>query len=651
MQWRSLPRTQGRASILQTQTAVFVDFTVESVVVTAVQSVQPLGGSVESFEVQLPSGFQARAATGAFVKSFRVDARNRATVELKEPRSERTDVKWTLDRPLPPAGGKLSLEGFNVIRGRIQKGEIAVAKVQGLRVAKEDADNSVLRVRPSRFSTPDLIRDKPLTGVYQFLKQPFRLNLSVAHVQPHITVEPTIRVLFQERKLRLAASFRVRVSDEGAAVQELQIQWPGRKTAGWTIDPLTASPLIDGVLNERNDSTPIVLKLAGRRSGEFNVSLSAERSLAVDASTAFRLPVMKADVARPTSLVVERAPNVAVDLTDGGDQPLTPVSAVNGDAQSTRRFQLDAATALLTAKVKVYAQRIVATTLVELRPTPGEARWSQRIKLNVDYVPLSVVRLDVPAELVGHVRFLMPDGRPVVEGQATSKTGKPLTEIRLASPRFGAMEWVAICSLPLRSELKPGQTSSLLLPLIRLEETGFSEIQVRGLDISPIEMQLPGEDWRRLTMLDGTAAWLTETIQDSVPLRLHYAETPRSRAFGVSRALVRSAIDSGGVARCRGQYRIEQAPDVVAVRLAADLQLDAIWWGKSRINDAVFTRTVDGTTLQIPLPASRRQGLLTIDYHTADSGTSRWIASRDLSAPQFPNNVWIEETVWQVSLP
>lgn len=650
LKWHSVPGTQNRA-ILQSLTSMFVDFTVESVVLTAVQKVQPLGGSIERFEVQLPKGFQIRAVTGPLVKpkDYRVDSRNRVTVELSDALIKTTEVKWTLDRPLPAGDTQLPLDGFDVTGGRLQQGQIAVARVQGLRVAKSDAGSGVPQIRADRFSEPDLIRGKPLSGVYQFFRQPFRLNLSVSRVRPHITVQPAMRLQFDESTLRLTAKFRVTVSEEGAAVDSLKIEWPDRKSSGWTIAPLTAAPLIDSALKVNDDTAPITLKLAGRQSGEFDVVLSAERPLA-DHSAAFRLPVLKADVTRPTGIVVERTTNVEVDLADGDNQPLPVAAAAKGDRQSTRRYRLDGPDTLLTAKTTVHKQRISATTRIDLRPSTGSVGWSQKIALNVQYVPLSRVRFEVPAQLAGGVKFLAPDERRVTATETVTKSGRRVVEFELRKPATGTIEFQT-GEVALSAELQAGQTVPFSLPMIRLEGTVFSEIQVHGESRSRVEFQLPVDSWRRMSTLDGSPAWVTTAPPESTTVTLHYPEVPRTRAFAVRRAFVRVAIDAGGAARCRGQYRVVRAPESIVVTLPEGLQLDAVWWDKTRVEDVAVAQTSDGTVAQVPLGGAQSEGLLTIDCHSTDVAASGWLVSRKLSAPRFPQNVGIEETAWEVALP
>ena len=233
LEWKTLPRTPARSSVLETRTAIFVDFTVESVVLTAVQTVQPVGGGLQRVEVQLPTGFQAGTAKGDFVKGFRVDARNRATVEFTEARAEPTKITWTLSRALPTGDSKLVLDGFQVAGGRFQQGQIAVANVQGLRVTKTGTGDSVPQIRASRFSAPDLIRDKRLSGVYQFFKQPFRMNLAISRLRPHLTVQPTFHFEFRESRLKLTATYELQVSEDGAPVRKVEIHWPNRVKAGW----------------------------------------------------------------------------------------------------------------------------------------------------------------------------------------------------------------------------------------------------------------------------------------------------------------------------------------------------------------------------------------------------------------------------------
>lgn len=658
LQWRTVASSRGRAPMLQAQTSVVVDFTDDSIKLTALQRIRSYG-SVSRVVVQLPAGFQAEA-TGKFVKACQIDARNRATVDFTDQRPELTEINWTLRRGFPSAGGNLTLDGFQVEGAKMQSGDVAIVKVQGWRVKRSDENNvAVNRIRADAFLVPDLIRDKPLSGLYRFTTQPFRLNLRVSRVQPHLAVDPAIRLNVSNGKIVLNAVFQVEVSEDGGTVRDLEIRWPGWRAAGWKFSPLTATSLIE----HRTLDAPIRLRLAGWRGGTFEVPLSAERTIAPSKNgVEIRLPVLTAaasrqTTSRPTTLVVVREPNLTLDLTDRDEQPL-PEIATDGDGGDplTQRYRVaDAATAQLTARIKTHPQSLRATTAVDLDPKLFGLYARQTISLHVDYVPVSTVRFEVPEKGAGRVEFYDANRRRLPTQPATSKTGKPLLEVRLERPRLGKIAFVAVVFRELPKPLRAGESTSLAVPLVRVEGVDFSQVRVQAPADSNMEIALSGGKWQRIPTYDSSPAWSGDTASTSFDVQMTSPAVPRSRPFTISRALVRASIDSAGTVTYRAQYQVSGKADAVVVALPAGARLDSVFWGTQRVaglrrKDA----TRAGGTMRIPAPsdseaAGRR--LLTIDYHTNGQPTSHWMPSHNLVAPRFPGNVWIEETAWQVMMP
>jgi hypothetical protein len=664
LQWRTVANPRGRAPMLQAQTSVVVDFIDDTVELTAVQRVQVLNGSVNRVNVRLPAGYQAEA-TGKFVKTYKIDARNRATVEFKEARSEWTEINWKLRRRFPATGGIPTLDGFQVDRAKVQTGDLAIVKVQGMRVEKS-AENSlaVRRIRSADFSSPGLIRDKTLASVYRFATQPFRLNLRVARVQPQLTVDPVVRLNVSKGKMVLNAVFKVEVSDEGGTVRDLEIRWPSWNADGWTIQPLSAdSPIEKRTLNAKNDDAPIRLRMKGRRGGTFEIPLSAERTIAQSKrGVSFRLPVLTAAAAQPTTarattLNVVREPDLTLDLIDRDEQPLPEVDA-NETAPLARRYRItDAAAARLTAHFKSHSQSLRATAAVNLDPRPFGIYARQRISLNVEYVPLGVVQFEVPEKAAGRVAFYDANRHLLPTQPVTSKTGKPLVEVRLERPRLGKIEFVAVVMLELPKALAPGKSTSLAVPLVGVEGVKFSRVRVQAPVHSKVELALPGENWQRIPTYDGSPAWSNDTAVTSLNVRVTSPNVPHTRPFSISRALIRVSVDSAGTARYRAQYLVQGTPDAAVVVLPVRARLDSVFWDRQRIS--VLQRN-DGRLgdwpVRMPVPSDKKRSdggrrLLTIDYHTAGELPSRWMPAHHLVAPQFPDNVWIEETAWQVILP
>lgn len=659
LQWRSIPKWNGGPPPLQSQTFLLVNVSGESVVVTALQRVQPLNnGAMTSVRVRLPAGFDVLAATGKFVDSHTFDSKTRwAEVKFKPSRGEWTEIRWMLQRPFDERSGRLSLDGFDVEHASVQTGEIAVARTRGLRIVRvEDGNPDVHQIEPSRLTAQELIGNTPIASAFVFIKQPLTLQFQASQLEPQVTVKPEIRLHFSRDRITLQAQFAVNVSEEGRPVESLRVEWPEWKKEGWTLDPFAASARIDKrIVNTADDSSSIVFRLAGRSNGDFEVPLSATRTIKPGVPIPLSLPLLKARVAHPITLVVSRDANVAVELVDSEKSPLSELRG-RPNAALARTYRVDGGSAPLTAEVLVHPRRIRAETSLELNPQPADVAVRQQLSYRVEYEDVPSVVLRVPRQIADIVQFFDDKNRPLNTMTAPdSDEDSRLVEI-VGVPTLGTIAFTAAYSVPLERALKQGETLSAALPLVRFADVDFSRIRVRTASGTPLAASVVGENWRRLTMPDGSAAWSNASPLRRLEVELNYPSIPRSGEFSIPRALIRAVVGRDGTIRYRAQYRTSGAGEAVVAILPPEIRIDSIWWGKRKVADLPpLQKTAGETACRIPLPASGGTApgstLLTIDYSSTKNAALRWISRESLVAPRFPQNVWVDQTAWQVVLP
>ncbi|GAB4145409.1 MAG: hypothetical protein Tsb009_17560 [Planctomycetaceae bacterium] len=659
LKWRELPPQRTAGKILRVESFLLLKLTEESVVLTVEQQVQALKGSFSSIEVQLPSSFQLISVEGKHYENHRVDPKTgRVTVELSEPRTELTKLVWKLHRKFPMGAGKISIEGFQVSRARYQSGEIALQHVQGIQFTKrEEESRSVDRIRVSSFRGRDLTAGVELAAAYSILQQPFQLHLNVSRIAPQVSVEPRFTLRFSERQLELSGELRVQISDEGGALQHLDLDWPSRQPEGWKNITIGSASLVESVeLNPKKPGLPIRVHFLKPQTGEVVLPVKATRDITADGSPlAITLPAVLEATQLPTTLI--STGNIALDvkLSARNETVLVETKSEN-PLPTVREFELQPEPHhTLSAAVTRQERKILTETTLHASLENEQLAIKQRLQYQVSYAFLPEIRLSIPNSLVKDIRvrnskgdLLAPISTGLNDGENTEMT------FPVPGSQTGLMEFLVEYSIPLKTESSDRPIQSLKIPLVRSTEAPFRRIRFRLSETGPFEATLEDPAWETVQTADQQTSWQTEQPATTIPLQLRQPTIPRSSEFSIQRALIASHFDLQGGIRSRAQYRLESPPGSIVFQMPARTTLESIWWGRKKITPTKKLQTSDESTIYrivIPELAENGSGLLTIDYHTTASEAYRWLGTHEMVAPVFPQNVWIQQSLLRITLP
>lgn len=652
LQWRSVIARVSSRPILHAESATVVNVADESVILTVVQRIRAFAGKFGEVQVTLPAGFQVLDVTGTFVDSFsKPDSQNRCTVRLRGTRSETTELKWTLEKRLKNRAGRFALEELSVTDARVQSGDFAVLRVPGLRIAQtDDGNRGVLPIRSSEFAIPDLIRDRTLAGAYRFLRQPYRLNLEIAPLQPHVTVEPNYSLEFSKNKVTLSARFLVNISEDGGLIDRFDIAWPNWREDGWKLQPLAASRIIERRTYRGKGGQAILShRLFRRRNGGFPVQLTATRPLAGAGRTTLILPKLQADVSQTASLRVSQSVNTEVLISRKGEA-LRPENAKQA-LDDVVTYRLPASAVAISAEVTTHPRRVEVERTVSISLMKNGATVRQVLEYDIRYEPLSSIGLRVPRELADAVEFLGENKQPIegrVSGQPNADDGFQIIEFP-DLPKIGKHRIVAVYTLQFPTALKRGDSQPVTVPLVAFDGADRSQTQLYSTGSTSLSLAVDDKQWRA-RLHEGRLTWRTRRPAKNVSIVVSYPEIPQLRQFAVSRSLIRAVIESNGSVRYRAQYRLAQGTGEFVVYLPASMKLDAIWVGQQKIDKpGGEQRHKDESVYRIPI--LKRNALLTVDYRKSSEGDVGWLEGATLTPPRLPASVSVGESVWRVSLP
>jgi hypothetical protein len=659
--WEPLAEQGPVETVLWSKTAVRVELTGESVVLEATQQIRAVQGTFSKVNVRLPAGFELLDVEGKAYSEHQLVAGTHATVTLSEQTKGPIELTWTLVAPFPGSGGKLTLEGFETDRARRQTGELAISGLDGFRITRREKEDRYVR----RMNVADLVNGERATTAYSFMKQPFRLVLDLQEIEPGFTVKPKLRLRMSPERAQLDASFTFQVYR--GAVPEIVVHWPNAVKEGWNIETVGPPELLNrDQANERLEDGILRIPLLRRKTGMFELQLKASCPITADENVPLSLPYVEALPRQPTILNLLAAENIEVELsqtgTNGGRLPAingTGLESLPEELRSLFRatYRIDEPENELTSKVVVHERDIATRTAAHIELDGKKLLVTQRITYDVAFERLAQVLLLVPNELGKRVRFtlgedvvLSPNSTPLDEGT--------FNEVRLIlpEPRIGEFDIVARFTIDVAKVPTRGNSISLALPFVQSSDSPLTSTRLEwdnggGLEVVPADEKA----WEAQPDSNGASVWLAQGTSRSALLKLSDSIHKWTQDFKVRKALIRTVVDSSGVARSRAQFRIEGAVSAVSLILPPGrIALDAAWWGPRQLTpaeitvldaDRGFLRFKDST-----IPAAGPH-LLTVDFHSTTAAPLQWSRPHQLVAPRFTPGVWVEESIWQVSLP
>jgi hypothetical protein len=191
---------------------------------------------------------------------------------------------------------------------------------------------------------------------------------------------------------------------------------------------------------------------------------------------------------------------------------------------------------------------------------------------------------------------------------------------------------------------------------VRSRDSAFKTLRVELRAAEDSEFEVVDDAWVPSLAIDNpsTYAWTAKGEQSILPLRLVRVTALASPSVKISRALIRSSLDTAGTAQTTAQYRIQSPASRIALTLPVGSTEARFWFDRlplklERIREA---RPASGEyLLDIGALSPEPQPVLTVQYIDPDNSPCGLIGFHRLSAPTFPDNTSIESTVWKVTFP
>ena len=627
---------------------------------TANLTVRSFAGEFDRFLVRLPPGgnLTLLGALGYQVVEPPLQPtdphRRMVEVRLDDKTTGPVEVRLETERPFDFDDAEpLELGGFEVQGAVRQSGFLALLVVGDWRVDFEPLEATVRQVE----NVPEPLRRDDLTAAFEFLRQPFSLQARIAPRETRLHVDPEYVYFVGAESVTLEA--RLRFTVRGARAFDVRVNLPG-----WELEDVGPASLVkvDDVV--RGELAPLVIPLAKATTGQFELTLRARRALpAAPADLTVELPAPVSDTSSPAAVVV--LPDDNVELRPQADamlglnrQRVAPTMNLPPRQQEPLFYRADEPAASFAAQWIVHERQIAVDVASEATWDEQESRVEQRFSYRVAYEPVSTLLLDLPAALAEEPKLeVLLDGRAApLRAQAgePAPPGRIGRYVELPSERIGAIDLVLRYPLPPLALVAEGPTPWTVPLVLPAEGTlGTHELRVRATGGASIAAN--DAAWKTATTENGEPALGSErrlTATELVPQAVVQLVAAERRTDGdatvVDRAWIQSWLTADG-RQDRAAFRFLTDRTHIAVRLpqgvlatGLTVRLD----GRPAPLDGPPRRTL---VLAIPPGRQGRLHTLELQYRFAERDSRNGVLV--LTAPQMPDDAWLQRLYWQVALP
>ena len=656
LSWQPIPDEKKVETVLQAETLLTADFTSDSVLLNATQSIKALTGSFQTVQVKLPARFRLLDVKCEGYKSHKVAKGNIVDVSLIEPTVGPIEIQWTLETDFPEENGQLLIDGFDVSRAKRQTGLIDIQTLDGYRIFRTEGQN--------RFVYQIKANQKDFDSSYRFLKQPFQLPLNIERVKPYFSAKPFYLVQMFGNRAELDA--RIQIDVFQGALDKVSLNWPQRTTEGWELELMQEPSLTEAIEIDQSRPGRININLLKRSKGTFEITFRARRPVIADQEPFnFTLPEIEAPSLSATSLVIANEVNVVTDLTPSPQtqvlsSPLVQMEkfVLPTEVKTLRKneFQIQPGVNEFSAVVSIHSQEITATSAAQLEIDGSEVHVEQDIQYQIEYEPLSEVRLLVPLSLKNRVNFYLDkEKNPLVPTWISDDTD-PIQNARLSlrSKKLGPVKITAVYLLPQSSQ------TELSVPLIRSDDAAFSESQFElsikdEEDSRYLEVESMDAAWQQQLAMNNNAFWRAVDPKADINLKLKKSESGALFSYSVTQAWIHCSIDSTGFYQARAQYQFPVSPRILSFKVPeqATIKIEKIWWNDQQTTFSLVPGSSNEYQLTLPVVKGKENAsnVLTIDYGSTKHQRDSFFSPLTVAAPEFSNNLWVEKTIWKISLP
>lgn len=664
--WRTLPDTRQVETQLSAETLLRVEPTVDSILLQARQFIEPLQGSMSEVEISLPKDF-AVLELNLDGEPYRVmggfeDGSESVKIELPAATTSRIRLDWILQAPWP-GSGQVVVEGFQVGDSLGQKGKMEIVGLEGYRIVKRSATNVV------RINARELLGPGPIFSAYQFGAEPFQLALGLQQIEPSYSVRPHLFLKMGEKQIEMLLDLELDVFR--GVVQTLEMDWPGFEEQGWAIDEATLPGEVEQI--ERDPETGRTAFQLAKRIGQgttFRLPIRARRELTGMMEQKFPLTLPRAIAPNrlPTVVVVTNQENVETRFTPAGGTETQPLHASlteevdllleeagMRDFLGRRRqdFLVPSAEHGFAVEVLTHPQSIESEGRVRIFVSEGEANVRQTLQYNVEYEPASKLSIAVPASFPASAGFFLGEVPLPLEWIGPEDETPREARLTLPEPMLNAFEIIAEYKL---SE-KGAEARQIKIPLVRSLDAQNAPVRLEFVSDYQPEVTVSESAWTKTADPELAHVWTSSKPGDVVTIQWTPRRESDIQSFTVRSSQIRSVVQRQGQIYSVAEYQFGEAPEELLISLSPEeIRPDAFYWNGEQLSVDQVGETESGSGLfRLQLPDSgltqSAPASLAVAYHTPNGVVLNWHQDFELAAPAFPGDVWMEKTVWDVTLP
>lgn len=677
-------------TVLESRTAITATIDGRTILLEANQRLGALQGNFSRVQVRLPRGGELLKVDGDLFKERLVDEKDPSlvTVVLKDSVGANVpvDLKWAVRVDIPAPSDRILIEGFEVTKARIQTGHLAIRLVGDYRLERVGDQNPFVQrdnLSTLEKASPSFpIRDD-VSSAYSILRQPFQLAFSLQPEKPHVTVTPRLFLSLSAERMELYGEYDVQVYRGG--IEDVNFNWPGWKTEGWKIDPVSPPNQVEETRFE--DANEIRAKLIERKVSseagssdrtsvtapkQFTLLLHATRAFSADQpSQDFTLPGVSDANLSTADFVLVLADNLDADLRPLGEtatrlQSVTASTTVlppkNLVDLRRRYYRLDAAHAKLSVATTVQKQKIGTQTDIDFSLDGSELQFTQRITYDVAYDRLSQALLWVPDQLLGHATFSVSDESdpekfsPLVPIATGNEDGvRKQQRLELVPPRINKFQILVQATLPVTWPTG-SITADLDEPFVLSADGEYSATRVRVQKPKRQRLSLDSDGWTPQSPQSGASVWLAAAKKTRAILQCEKSDGSGQQGIAVPRRLVQAMYALNGEVICHAKFYLTGSPSVVRARMPSATQPLGVKWGNNKLDRASYSSLPDttGNYYQMTLPdmeSDDDEPVLTIVYQLPRQSRMETGDQRRLSAAEVVSDGSPTQTFWEIQLP
>ncbi len=614
----------------------------------ALQSLARMESLTNEMLVRIPAGFRLDDVRGVLLESYGEvpDRPGWFRLQFVEGTSDRLELRWKLDRPLPSSGMAVELGGFEVEGVRTHDGRVRIMPMPGFQIAPDSGSMRYL----------ERVEDTPSAGqsaaqlAYAFSAGDWALGLELRPVEPLFACRPRLDLLVREDLAILTGTFELR--EEAGEVSQLSVDVAALEAAGWL--PANGPRAAASGATAVRAGDLVQFEWTGVSSGRKVAELRYERPIS-GAEFQFLLPppVPRATWTETPSVVVRAADSLRIDVqgaTPSGESPFDAATA----SENTRVigvYQPSNAAEPVEVRGSVEALTIAATANVLV-----EAVETRRVTIEQQ------ILFDVRYGRMDSLRLLIPEGFPVTSGAERLAfqvwvDGREATDLEWTSgairvpfqrPRIGIIRVSVRYALP-----RPADRSRMSLPVIATPDVKYHELTMEASSSARVAVDSSASQWQAIVTSSDRRRWSADPGAQSVELVFEKERQATSERAVISTAFIKTEVAAGGVHRTVADYDIERSGEFLAVTLPPGATPYALLVNQ---RPAEATRGADAATesqwtVRIPTSTGSSTTRLQVTYDVIPLNPRGAVGRLRIQFPEFPTGTFINQLIWKLTLP